>query len=51
MRHGPWNFPFLCSMRLRIFRILIANSEFETEVTSLPVSFTLEDIKKLYNLR
>jgi hypothetical protein len=38
-------------MRFRICRFLLDNGEFETVATSLPRSFTMEDIKELYHLR
>lgn len=38
-------------MNLRIVRFLLDNGEFETVATSLPRSFTLEDIKSLYHMR
>ena len=50
-RRGRWDFPSPYPMRFRICRFLLDNGEFETVATSLPQSFTLEDIKKLYHLR
>lgn len=50
-RRGRWDFPSPYPMRFRICRFLLDNGEFETVATSLPHSFTLEDIKKLYHLR
>ena len=38
-------------MRFRICRFMLDNGEFETVATSLPASFTLEDIKATYHLR
>lgn len=50
-RRGRWDFPSPYPMRFRICRFLLDNGEFETVATSLPHSFTFEDIKKLYHLR
>ena len=50
-RRGRWDFPSPYPMRFRICRFLLDNGEFETVATSLPLTFTLEDIKKLYHLR
>lgn len=50
-RRGRWDFPSPYPMRFRICRFLLDNGEFETVATSLPSTFTLEDIKKLYHLR
>ena len=38
-------------MRLRICRFQLDNGTFETIATSLPRSFTLQDIKELYRMR
>lgn len=50
-RRGRWDFPSPYPMRFRICRFLLDNGEFETVATSLPPSFTLEDIKALYHRR
>ena len=50
-RRGRWDFSSPYPMRFRICRFLLDNGEFETVATSLPPSFTLEDIKELYHLR
>lgn len=50
-RRGRWDFPSPYPMRFRICRFMLDNGEFETVATSLPASFTLEDIKELYHLR
>lgn len=50
-RRGRWDFPSPYPMRFRICRFQLDNGEFETVATSLPPSFTLEDIKELYHLR
>lgn len=50
-RRGRWDFPSPYKMNLRIVRFLLDNGEFETVATSLPRSFTLEDIKSLYHMR
>lgn len=38
-------------MKFRIVRILLDNGEYETLATSLPKTFTMEDIKALYHKR
>lgn len=50
-RRGRWDFGNYYPMRFRICRFQLDNGEFETIATSLPRSFTLEDIKALYHLR
>lgn len=50
-RRGRWDFSSPYPMRFRICRFLLDNGEFETVATSLPTSFSLEDIKELYHLR
>jgi hypothetical protein len=50
-RYKRWDFGNYYPMRFRICRFLLDNGEFETVATSLPHSFTLEDIKELYHLR
>ena len=50
-RRGRWDFPSPYPMRFRICRFQLDNGEYETVATSLPPSFTLEDIKELYHLR
>lgn len=50
-RRGRWDFDNYYPMRFRICRFHLDNGEFETVATSLPRSFTLEDIKALYHLR
>lgn len=50
-RRGRWDFPSPYPMRFRICRFLLDNGEFETVATSLPRSFTPEDIKALYHMR
>lgn len=50
-RHGRWDFGNYYPMRFRICRFLLDNGEFETAATSLPRSFTPEDIKALYYMR
>ena len=49
-RRGRWDFGNYYPMKFRICRFWIG-TEFETVVTSLPRSFTLEDIAALYHLR
>lgn len=50
-RRGRWDFGNYYPMKFRICRFLLDNGEFETVATSLPRSFTLEDVKALYHLR
>lgn len=50
-RRGRWDFSLPYPMKLRICRFLLDNGEFETVATSLPRSFSLDDIKELYHLR
>lgn len=49
-RRGCWDFGNYYPMRFRICRFQLGNGEFETIATSLPLSFTLEDVKVLYHL-
>ena len=50
-RRGRWDFPSPYPMKLRVCRFLLDNGEFETVATSLPRSFSLDDIRELYHLR
>ena len=50
-RRGRWDFPSPYPMHIRICRFMLDSGEFETVATSLPSSFTLDDIKELYHLR
>ncbi len=50
-RRGRWDFPSPYQMKLRIVRFQLETGEFETIATSLPRTFTLEDIRELYHLR
>lgn len=50
-RRGRWDFPSPYPMRLRIVRFQLDTGEFETLATSLPQSFTIDDLKELYHLR
>lgn len=50
-RRARWDFPSPYPMRLRICRFQLDSGNFETIATSLPRSFTLQDIKELYHLR
>lgn len=50
-QYSRWDFPSPYSMKFRIVRILLDNGEYETLATSLPKSFSLEDIKALYHKR
>ena len=50
-KRGRWDFPSPYPMRFRICRFMLDSGEFETVATSLPPSFSLADIKKLYHMR
>ena len=50
-RRGRWDFPSPYQMKIRIVRFQLETGEFETIATSLPRTFTLEDIRELYHLR
>ena len=50
-RRGRWDFGNYYPIEFRICRFLLGNGEFETVATSLPRSFTREDIKALYHMR
>lgn len=50
-RRGRWDFPSPYPMSLRIVRFQLPNGEYETIATSLPPSFSAEEIKELYHLR
>ena len=42
-----WDFPSPYPMKLRIVRFMLDTGQFETLATSLPRSFTLQEIKEL----
>lgn len=50
-RRARWDFPSPYPMRFRIVRFQLDTGGFETIATSLPRSFTLEDIRDIYHLR
>lgn len=50
-RRGRWDFGNYYPMKFRICRFLLDSGEFETVATSLPHSFTPEDIRALYHMR
>ena len=50
-KRGRWDFPSPYPMRLRIVRFQLDTGDFETLATSLPPSFTIDDLKTLYNMR
>lgn len=50
-RRARWDFPSPYTMHLRIVRFQLDTGEFETIATSLPGTFTIEDIKELYHRR
>ena len=47
-RRARWDFPSPYTMRLRIVRFQLDNGNFETLATSLPRSFTVDDLKEIY---
>ncbi len=50
-RAGHWDFPSPYPMKFRVVRVLLDTGEYETLATSLPRSFTPEEIKELYHSR
>ena len=48
---GRFDFPTPYPMKLRIVRFQLDNGTYETLATSLPRSFTIEEIKELYHWR
>ena len=50
-RRARWDFPSPYTMRLRIVRFQLDNGNFETLETSLPRSFTVDDLKEIYHRR
>ena len=50
-RAGRWDFPSPYPMKVRVVRVLLDTGEYETLVTSLPRSFTPDEIKELYHAR
>lgn len=46
-----WDFPSPYVMKFRVVRLMLPTAQYVTFVTSLPSSFTIEDIKHLYWLR
>lgn len=50
-RAGRWDFPSPYPMKFRVVRILLETGEYETLATSLPRSFTPDEIKELYHAR
>lgn len=46
-----WDFPSPYPMKLRIVRFMLDTGQYETLATSLPRSFTLQEIKGLYHAR
>ncbi len=50
-RHARWDFPSPYNMQLRIVRFQLDNGNFETLATSLPRSFTVDDLKEIYHQR
>ena len=50
-RRARWDFPSPYTMRLRIVRFQLDNGNFETLATSLPRTFTIDDLKEIYHRR
>lgn len=50
-RSGRWDFPSPYPIKLRIVRILLDTGEYEALATSLPPSFTMDEIRELYRQR
>ena len=50
-RAARWDFPSPYPMSLRIVRVLLDTGEYETLATSLPPSFTPNQIRELYHAR
>ncbi|MBU5625905.1 IS4 family transposase [Oscillibacter sp. MSJ-2] len=50
-RAGRWSYHSPYPMKLRIVRVLLDTGEYETLATSLPPSFTAQQIKELYHAR
>jgi len=46
-----WDFPSPYPMKLRIIRFMLDTGQYETLATSLPRSFSLQEIKELYHAR
>ncbi len=46
-----WDFPSPYPMKFRVVRFILDTGEYETLATSLPRSFTIEDMKELYHMR
>lgn len=50
-KRSRWDLPSPYTMRLRIVRFQLDTGVFETLATSLPPSFTIDDLKALYGMR
>ena len=50
-RRARWDFPSPYTMRLRVVRFQLDNGNFETLATSLPRTFTIDDLKEIYHRR
>lgn len=50
-RRARWDFPSPYPMRFRIVRFQLETGSFETLATSLPRSFTIDDLKEIYGNR
>lgn len=50
-RNGRWDFPSPYPMKLRVVRLLLPSGQYETLLTSLPNTFTPDDLRELYHAR
>ena len=50
-RTSRWDFPSPYLLKFRAVRVLLDTGEYETLVTNLPRSFTIDDVKMLYHMR
>lgn len=50
-KNGRWEYKSPYPMTLRVVRFMLSTGEYETLVTNLPKSFTLQEMKELYHAR
>lgn len=50
-RQGRWDFPSPYPMKFRVVRFMLDTGECETLATSLPRTFTINDLKEIYHMR
>lgn len=46
-----WDFPSPCMMAFRVVRFMLDSGEYETLITSLDRSFSMDELKELYHMR